>query len=247
MLLQVDLLAFGFRAGDVECGAGGLLAKEARLGYRVGVIDLYRGDVPDSGSGDDWLREAQAAAAVLGLSWREKPEQLEAGKPGGDELSFVVKIIRETRPRLVLVPWPDDGGPERLQVDFISRACHAAGQKKYLPELRPYTPSGVIYYFTGRAMEPSLIVDVTPVYEVKRSSMATYRQRFAVRASDYTGGTARLSLVEARDRYFGSLIGKSFGEGYRTQGPLAVADPLYFWVSQGTVVCPAKADMFSRR
>ncbi|MCL6638838.1 MAG: PIG-L family deacetylase [Firmicutes bacterium] len=232
MLSQVDLLAFGFRPGDVECGAGGLIAKEARFGYRVGVVDFCRGEGPPDGADEDWRKEAQAAAAVLGIAWRQNLDLTGTrGNTGNDLLAVTVRMIREARPRLLLVPWQEGREPERPgAAAVVSHACQAAGLKKYLPELRPHAPSGIIYYFTSRAADPSFIVEVTPVYEVKRNAMAIYRSRFAPgRAADPGGSAARMPLIEARDRYFGSLIGKSFGEGYMIRGPLAVPDPLYFF------------------
>lgn len=50
MLQPIDILAFGAHPDDVECGCGGLLVKENKLGYRVAVVDLTRGELSTNGT-----------------------------------------------------------------------------------------------------------------------------------------------------------------------------------------------------
>ena len=62
--MALDLLAFGAHPDDVELHVGGTLAKMAAQGYRVGVVDLTRGELGTRGTPAIRAREA-AAVPVL--------------------------------------------------------------------------------------------------------------------------------------------------------------------------------------
>jgi len=68
---NLDILAFGAHPDDVELGCGGTLAKEIASGKHVGIIDLTRGELGTRGSADIRDKEAQQAAAILGVRVRE--------------------------------------------------------------------------------------------------------------------------------------------------------------------------------
>ena len=49
-LSPVDLLAVGPHPDDIEIGIGGLVAKHAALGHRVGLCDLTAGEMGSNGT-----------------------------------------------------------------------------------------------------------------------------------------------------------------------------------------------------
>ena len=59
----VEVLAVGAHPDDVEIGCGGLLAKLARQGRRVGVLDLTRAELGTRGTPEERAREAEKASA----------------------------------------------------------------------------------------------------------------------------------------------------------------------------------------
>ena len=73
-MTKVDVLVFGPHPDDIEIGAGGAVATHVDLGYRVGLCDLTRGELGSNGTREQRMDEAQAAAEVLGVAWRENLE-----------------------------------------------------------------------------------------------------------------------------------------------------------------------------
>jgi hypothetical protein len=70
-------------------------------------------------------------------------------------------------------------------------------------------------YFT-----PSFVVDISAVWDRKVEAMTaseTVRKRGA-RSRDRAGRGGSLSIVEARARFFGSMIGVERGEAFHTAG-----------------------------
>src|SRR5688572_31632237 len=66
----LDLLAVGPHPDDIEIGIGGLVAKHASLGHRVGLCDLTAGEMGSNGTVAERLAEADASCDVLGATWR---------------------------------------------------------------------------------------------------------------------------------------------------------------------------------
>src|SRR5580704_17103045 len=68
---QLDVIAVGAHPDDVEIACGGTLARLAKQGYRVGIIDLTDGEpTPLSPGPEVRLAEAERAAEVLGAAKR---------------------------------------------------------------------------------------------------------------------------------------------------------------------------------
>ena len=68
---ELDLIAVGAHPDDVEIACGGTLARLARKGYAVGIVDLTDGEpTPLSPGPDVRLAEAARAAEILGVAAR---------------------------------------------------------------------------------------------------------------------------------------------------------------------------------
>src|SRR6059058_2319363 len=68
---ELDLIAVGAHPDDVEIACGGTLARLARQGYAVGIVDLTDGEpTPHSPGPDVRLAEAAKAAEILGAAVR---------------------------------------------------------------------------------------------------------------------------------------------------------------------------------
>src|SRR5262244_2525286 len=100
--MRLDALAIGAHPDDVELGCGGTVAKLISLGYRVGILDMARGEMGTRGSAEIRAREAEAAARVLKLTIRDNLE-LPDGHIWLNEESRVkmVRKIRKYRPRVI--------------------------------------------------------------------------------------------------------------------------------------------------
>ena len=68
---ELDILAFGAHADDVEIGMAGTIAKHTRLGFRVGICDLTEAEMSSNGTVERRRGEAQQASDILGLKVRD--------------------------------------------------------------------------------------------------------------------------------------------------------------------------------
>ena len=84
---QLDVIAVGAHPDDVEIACGGTLAKLAKQGYSVGIIDLTDGEpTPMSAGPEVRLAEAKQAAQMLGAAVRVTLEL-----PGHGQVALAVE------------------------------------------------------------------------------------------------------------------------------------------------------------
>lgn len=231
---QVDIIAFGAHPDDVEIGAGGLVAKEVELGYRVGIVDLTRGEMGTRGTPEERAVEAQEAAGILGLAWRRNlslPDgEFEVSK---ENILLVVRLLRTYQPRIIILPYWEDRHPDHVRASLLIQEAHfKSGLKKVLPELPAYRPRMMIFYFLNKTVPQSFIVDVSDVYDKKWNSLLAHKTQF-VRSGHkdpaLLGAKEPLKFIESRDSYYGSQIGVRYGEAFLIKTPVPLADPMQIW------------------
>jgi len=231
---QVDVIAFGAHPDDVEIGAGGLVAKEVEMGYRVGLVDLTRGEMGSRGTPEERAEEAEEAARVLGLTWRKN-----LGLPdgefdvSGENILLVVRALRTYRPKIIIAPYWEDRHPDHVRASLLIQEAHfKAGLKKVLPELPPYRPAMTVFYFLNKMAPPSFIVDITSVYEKKWASLLAHQTQFVrtkLKDPALLGAREPLKFIESRDSFYGSQIGVKYGEPFIIKSPVPMADPMQVW------------------
>lgn len=233
--MPVDLLAIAAHPDDVELTCGGTLARAAKAGHAVGIVDLTAGEMGTRGSPELRAREAEQAAKVLGVEIR-----LNAGLPDAhlvnDEASRVkvVEVIRQTRPRVVILPFPVGRHPDHRVASELGRdACYLAGLAKYHPQpgLEPHRPYKVLYALAYREdpVKPSFVVDISETFEIKLKAISCYASQFegAKAAGEiYPTGHDIYELIRMQAAHYGSLIRKAYGEPFYTHETVVVDDVL---------------------
>ncbi|MDE3153860.1 MAG: bacillithiol biosynthesis deacetylase BshB1 [Acidobacteriota bacterium] len=225
-MADLDLLAFGPHADDVEIGLGGTMARHAALGYRTGICDLTRGDLSTNGTPEERLVEAEAARVALGAAWRGN-----LGWPDGTigrdpaHLPAAVAVIREWRPRTIAIPYWKDRHPDHEAAShLLTEAVFKSGLRRYAPGTGAWRPEWIGYYFINDSDPPSFVIDVSEYYETKRRALACHRSQFQPQAPD--AEQTRLTspqfrqLIESRDAQFGALAGVAWAEGIVVKTPI---------------------------
>ncbi len=250
-----DVVAFAAHPDDAEICCGGLLIKMSRLGYRTAVVDYTRGELGSRGSIETRAVEAATASKIMGLAHREnlgladgKLDAADSGAKGSkaeSHLCAVIACLRRLRPEIVVAPYhkcrhPDHYAASRL----LTRAVYLAGLRNYKisdgleDENESFTPRQVIYYQMRFQFKPSFIVDISEVEETKRKAYSAYGSQLSVdelgnwidqganQPKTLISSPLNVESIQARERYYGSMIGVRFAEPYLTHNALSVPDPL---------------------
>jgi len=227
----VDLLAIAAHRDDAELTCGGTLAKAVKAGHRVGILDLTEGEAGTRGDATIRAEEAERAAAVLGVSVR-----LNAGLPdahlANDTASRqrLVALIRLTRPRVVILPFPVGRHPDHRIASELGRdACYLAGLAKYDAAGVAYRPHKVLFALAYREdpVKPSFVVDISECFEVKMRAVRCYASQFAgakAAGEIFPTGQDLFELIRVQSAHYGSLIRRPYGEPFFSHETLEVED-----------------------
>ena len=225
----IDLLAIGPHPDDIEIGIGGLVAKHAAIGHRVGLCDLTAGEMGSNGTVDERLAEAEHARQVLGAIWRVNL-RLPDRALGRDDAHFreVARVIRRERPRVVAIPYWSDRHPDHVAASaLLTEGVFNAGLRRYAVEGDAWKPHSICYYFINDSVPPSFVVDVSDHYETKRRALACHATQFTPAAPGAVATRLTSSrfqqLIESRDAQFGALVGVAFAEGIVVRQPVVRA------------------------
>lgn len=228
----VDLLAIAAHRDDIELLCGGTLAKAAAQGYRTGALDLTQGEMGTAGSADLRGQEADAAAAVLGLTARRNAGFPDAGLENTPATRLhLARFIRAFRPRVVILPFMQGRHPDhRIAAQLGYDACFLAGLGKLpIPE-PPHRPTKILYSLTYReeAIKPTFVVDITDQIETKMRAIECYGSQFEGKSwagEVFPGGDRPLyEQVRMHAARYGALIRTEYGEPFHTAETVAVED-----------------------
>jgi N-acetylglucosamine malate deacetylase 1 len=232
---EVDLLAIAAHRDDVELTCGGTLAKAARAGHRVGILDLTQGEMGTRGDAATRAAEAAKAAKTLGVAIRLNAAMRDAHLTNDDaSRKQIVELIRRTRPRVVILPFPVGRHPDHRIASELGRdACYLAGLAKYEPDTggEAHRPYKLLYALAYREdpVKPTFVVDITDVFETKMQAIRCYGSQFdgAKAAGEiHPTGQDLYELIRVQSAHYGSLIRRRYGEPFYTAETHEVDDVL---------------------
>ncbi len=232
---SVDILAIGAHPDDIELSCSGTLLKHRALGKSFAMLDLSMGQLGSRGTSETRLREAANAAKFLGAKYRHNL-RWEDGFFEEDKahLLGLIQEIRYARPKIILANSIRDRHPDHGRAaSIIRRAVFLSGLVKIethfegVPQ-EAYRPAHLFHYVQDRYVQPDLIVDITEYFQSKLSAISYYQSQFY--NPDSTEPETPISsrdfwdYIEAKDRYYGRMIHKKYGEGFVTERTVGVRD-----------------------
>lgn len=231
---ELDVLAVFSHPDDAELTVAGTLLKLKANGYRTGILDVTRGEMGTRGTPEGRAQEALDAAQVLGLDLRINLEL-----PDGhvwlneDSRRAMVRVIRTYKPKLILTADIDDPHPDHAHTAMIVReGARLASMRRYDQEAgqEAVKVPSVAHAVYSRRVLPSFVVDVSEFLDDKMKAIRAHVSQFY--RPDSTEPVTRISdpnfldMLEARARYYGSLIGVIAGEAYYVREALNIEDPV---------------------
>ncbi|MGA3345880.1 MAG: bacillithiol biosynthesis deacetylase BshB1 [Terracidiphilus sp.] len=225
-----DVLAIAAHRDDVEQTCGGALLRMAARGLRTAILDLTQGEAGTRGSAADRAREADEAARLLGVGWRQALDLPDGAieKTLENRLK-IVRILRLVRPRVVILPYWQARHPDHAAVAALGyEACFLSGLSKVETGAPPHRPFKIVYASLYADVRPSFIVDITPFIEQRHAALMAYRSQYANQSA---GGGLFVPEEEIRERtfaearHYGLLAGVRYGEPF-VQKEVGLVDDL---------------------
>jgi LmbE family N-acetylglucosaminyl deacetylase len=215
---RYDVLAFGAHPDDLEAVLGGTAVKFVREGLRVLFVDLSDGEPARHADHGVRQRQAEQAAAILGVERTTLTLQDRLIQDSVDARLAVATLIRAHTPRLVFTTSGSGVHPDHAAVTaIVINGVFYARLPKWdkVPggeKLSGTEPHEIERLFFGHCrMEPpwdsfDFAVDVSEVHSQKMASITSYE-------SVFSGDQATLiDKYSTEDRYIGSLVGVRYAE-----------------------------------
>src|SRR5579875_4232643 len=228
-LRPLDVLAIAAHPDDVEQTCGGTLIDAAERGYRTGVLDLTAGDMGSRGTPEIRIRESQAAARHLLLTWRQNLRWPDARLENTVSARMTLAgVIRRIRPRVVILPYWAGRHPDHYRACEIGyEACFLAGLRRLEEETAPHRPFKILYSSQYANVTPSFVVDISRQFERRMEALLSYVSQYgdAEQASSLFPSHAEVKeRLTAVARFYGNLIGVKFGEPFVIKESMQVED-----------------------
>jgi bacillithiol biosynthesis deacetylase BshB1 len=225
----VDILAIAAHPDDVEQTCGGTLIRMQEVGYRTGVLDLTAGEMGSRGTPEIRLREAEAAGAVMRLSYRGNLRFPDARLENTlSARTTMAKEIRKQKPRVVILPYWEARHPDHYRAGEIGyEACFLAGLKKLDESSEPHRPFKILYSSLYANVTPSFVVDITAQFERRMAALMCYESQYG-ETTDAAALFPQSQEIHDRHaaiaRFYGNLIGVKYGEPFVVKEMMRVDD-----------------------
>jgi LmbE family N-acetylglucosaminyl deacetylase len=211
----LDVMAIAAHRDDVEQTCGGTLLKMAQRGQSIGILDLTQGEMGTRGSADDRAREAADAAKILGAGWRRALDIPDGRVENTWENRLkVASVIRETRPRVVILPYWKGRHPDHYTTSVLGyEACFLAGLAKLDPQeaLNPQAAQDLSAPRAGRPRDsrqdagatklaphrPFKIIYATLYYDVRPTFVVDISEQFEQKFASIMAYKTQFSDQEA--------------------------------------------------
>lgn len=177
-MTSLRILAFGAHPDDCDIKIGGLAIQYARLGHTVKFVSVTNGDTGHHEMGGGPLarrqwQEAQRAGQIAGVGYEILDIHNGQLMPTLENRWWLVRIIREFKPDLVVTHRPNDYHPDHR---YTAQLVHDAAYTVTIPNVQALTPhlraNPVIAYMSDPfrrpyPFTPDIVVGIDHVVEKK--------------------------------------------------------------------------------
>ena len=241
---MIDALFIAPHPDDAEIFCGGTISKLIANGHNVVIADLTKGELSSRGTVTEREKETRKASKVMGVKKRVNLSLTDGGLCAdgsphqNKQLVEIVKIICEQKPKIIFAPHWLGRHPDHCETSkLVQKAVFFSNVKKFVITLgvEAWSIDQLIFYQMRQEFSPSFIVNISEFVDVKQRAINCYSSQLAGDKSDsahqtLVGSELMREHLLTRDRYFGAMIGKSYGEAFCVNTALAVEDPVQYLV-----------------
>ena len=150
---------------------------------------------------------------------------------------LLVELIRQLRPRTIILPFPVGRHPDHRIASELGRdASYLSGLAKYPASGNAHRPDKILFAQSYREdpVKPTFVVDISDEFETKMQAIRCYASQFdgAVAAGElFPTGQNLYDLIRTQNAHYGSLVRTAYGEPFTTAETVVVDDIVKLGVS----------------
>jgi len=233
--MKLDILAIGAHPDDVELSCGGTVLSHVAQGYKVGILDLTRGELGTRGTADTRKEEATNAAKILGAVVRENLGFADGFFMNDREHQLeLIRYIRKYQPDIILAPAINDRHPDHGRAaQLVEEASFLSGLPKVETKLngevqQASRPRALYHYIQSLDIKPDFAVDISPFLDKKIEAIRAYRTQFydpqSREPQTFISSPEFLDFIKGRASHFGVPLGVKYAEGYTSKKLIGVTN-----------------------
>lgn len=228
--MKLDILAFAAHPDDVELACSGTIIKHINSGYKVGIIDLTKGELGTRGTAEIRSEETKRASEILGIHVRENLGFRDGFFEIDEEhLLKVVSVIRKYQPEIILANAASDRHPDHKRGgDLVSRANFLSGLIKIEDNQAPWRAKSCYRYIQDNYLEPDFVVDISGFEMKKLEAIKAFKSQFydpnSTEPKTPISREDFLDFILARAKQFGRPINAAYGEGFTIERYIGIDD-----------------------
>lgn len=228
--MKLDILAFAAHPDDVELACSGTIIKHINSGYKVGIIDLTKGELGTRGTAEIRTEETKRASEIIGIHVRENLGFRDGFFEIDEEhLLKVVSVIRKYQPEIILANAVSDRHPDHKRGgDLVSRANFLSGLIKIEDNQAPWRAKSCYRYIQDNYLEPDFVVDISGFEMKKLEAIKAFKSQFYdPKSTEPKTPISRedfLDFILARAKQFGRPINAEYAEGFTIERYIGVDD-----------------------
>ncbi len=224
-MAKVDILAIGIHPDDVELSCSGTLLRHIAMGKKAGILDLTRGELGTRGNAELRTTEANTAARILGVEFREQLD-FKDGFFANDETHqrAIIQKIRQYQPQIVLCNAISDRHPDHgRSAKLVAEACFYSGLIKVETLVngvnqQAWRPKAVYHYIQDNYIHPDFVIDITDFIEIKHRAIFSFSSQFyspdSKEPETPISGKEFIEALDAKMALWGRAIGVRYAEGF---------------------------------
>ena len=223
--MKIDILAIGAHPDDVELGCSGTIAKEISNNKKVGILDLTKGELGTRGSAEIREKEANDAAKILNVAFRENLNFKDGFFKNDEEHQLkLIQVIRKYKPDVILCNAIDDRHIDHPRgAKLVIDSCFLSGLKKIVTEYNnkeqePWRPLNIYHYIQWKNLKPDFVVDISNFFEIKIKAVKSFKSQFYNEKEPVHNTPIStknfIDSIEYRARDLGRLTNVDYAEGF---------------------------------
>jgi len=223
--MKIDILAIGAHPDDVELGCSGTIAKEIANNKKVGILDLTKGELGTRGSAEIREKEANDAAKILNVAFRENLNFKDGFFKNDEEHQLkLIQVIRKYKPDVILCNAIDDRHIDHPRgAKLVIDSCFLSGLKKIVTEYNnkeqePWRPLNIYHYIQWKNLKPDFVVDISNFFEIKIKAVKSFKSQFYNEKEPVHNTPIStknfIDSIEYRARDLGRLTNVDYAEGF---------------------------------
>ena len=231
--MKLDILVIMAHPDDAELSCSGTIISSVKMGMKVGIIDLTKGELGTRGNEKIRIKEANNSAKLMQVQFRENLNFKDSlFKISNKNKLKIIQKIRQYKPDIVITNSINDRHPDHEKASkLVYESCFVSGLRRYETKFNTlnqkcWRPEIILFSIQDKYIEPDFIVDISKHFKQKMKAILCFKSQFydlkSKEPESYISSKHFMNFIESRSIEFGHSIGVDYGEGFKSSKKIRI-------------------------